>query len=66
MKKLIDQFWTDLKSLKYKNTLMDNKEPDIILPSNSIVCWIPQTKNISYCFFSKNKLCVVVAQQELF
>jgi len=25
IKKLIDQFWTDLKSLKYKSTLMDNK-----------------------------------------
>ena len=47
MKKLIDQFRTDLKSLKYKSTLMDNKEPDIILPSNSIVCWIPQTENMN-------------------
>jgi hypothetical protein len=42
MKKPINQFWKDLKSVKCKSTLMDNKQPDIILHSNSIVCWIPQ------------------------
>jgi len=51
MKMLIDQFRTDLKSL------MDNKEPDIILPSNSIVCWIPQ---IAYLIVSFQKInCVL-------
>jgi len=56
MKKPVDQFWTDLKSLKYKSTLMDSKKPDIMLHSNSIVCWIPQTGNISYFFFTKNSV----------